>query len=132
MADLAQHAGEHGTFLMLDRAADLAEAKRPQRAAVTLALPDLALHLGDPDLRHLLVVLLLAEPAAFCLFLLLRDGFGGRSRSFRDDRCSLFNDGYLFGLRLRLGLRLRRRPPLPAAGPPPRPRPRQPLPSPRP
>src|ERR1700730_63829 len=96
MADLAQHAGEHGTFLMLDRAADLAEAKRPQRAAVTPALPDLALHLADPDRRHLLVVLLLAETAALRLLLLLRDRFGGRSRSFLDDPCTLLNDGYLF------------------------------------
>src|SRR5438094_12745 len=113
MADLAQHAGEHGTFLVLDRAADLAEAERPQRAAVALALADLALHLGDAHLRHLLVVLLLAETDTalrLLLRLLLRDRLGGRSRGFFNDRRRLFDDrGSLFDLRLGLDLRLRGR-----------------------
>src|SRR5437879_11506238 len=102
MADLAQHAIEHGARLMFNRAPDLAEAERPQRAAVALALPDLALHLGDAYLRHLLVVLLLAQAdAALRLRLLLGNRFRRRSRSFLDDR-RLFDDGNLFGLRLRL------------------------------
>src|SRR6266403_1195488 len=102
MADLAQHAGEDGAFLVLDGTPDLAEAERAQRAAVALALPDLALHLGDPHLRHLLVVLLLAQTdAALRLRLLLRDRLGGRSRGLFNDRRRLFDDsGSFFGLRL--------------------------------
>src|ERR1700674_4033056 len=102
MADFAQHAGEHGAFLVLDRATDFAEAKCSQRAAVALALTDLALYLCDPHLRHLLVVLLLAETdAALRLGLLLGDGLGRRRRSrrFLDDR-RLFDDGGFFDLRL--------------------------------
>src|SRR4051794_24077598 len=52
MADLAEHAVEDGPRLLLDRAADLAETERTQRAAVALALADLAPDLGDANLRH--------------------------------------------------------------------------------
>src|SRR5207253_6345174 len=69
VTDLPQHAGEHRTLLLLDGTADLAEAERAQRAAVALALADLAPHLGDPHLRHLLVVLLLAQAASLRLLL---------------------------------------------------------------
>src|SRR5258708_14424554 len=89
MADLAQHACEHRALLMLDRAADLAEAERAQRAAMALALADLAPHLGDLHFRHLLVVLLLAEPDA-ALRLLLRLGLCRRGRLL-DDR-NFFNN----------------------------------------
>src|SRR5258706_9177242 len=99
MADLAQHAGEHGALLVLNRAADLAKAKRPQRAAMAFALADLALHLGDAHLRHLLVVLLLAQTdAALRLCLLLGDGLSRRSRSFLDDGGRFFDDEGCFGL----------------------------------
>src|SRR6266852_5184666 len=120
MADLAQHACEHRALLMLDRAADLAEAERAQRAAMALALADLAPHLGDLHFRHLLVVLLLAEADA-ALRLLLRLGLC-RSGGLLDDRRFLGDgldrwrlldgssllDGGLFD-HLRLDLRLRRR-----------------------
>src|SRR3954451_17650379 len=52
MTDLAEHAVEDGPRLLLDRAADLAEPERAQRAAVALALADLAPDLGDANLRH--------------------------------------------------------------------------------
>ena len=52
MPDLAQHAVEHGALLLLGDAADLAEAERTERAAVPLALADLASDLGDAHLRH--------------------------------------------------------------------------------
>src|SRR3954447_9308190 len=52
MPDLAEHAVEDGPRLLLGRAADLAKPERAQRAAVTLALADLAPDLGDANLRH--------------------------------------------------------------------------------
>src|SRR5438105_3990841 len=52
MTDLAQHAREHGAVLVLRGPADLAEAERAQRAAVALALADLAADLRDADLGH--------------------------------------------------------------------------------
>src|SRR4029078_9316329 len=52
MADLSQHACEHRPVVLLDRPADLAEAERPQRAAMALTLADLAPDLGDADLAH--------------------------------------------------------------------------------
>src|SRR5260221_14778119 len=106
MADLAQHAGEDGAFLVLDGTPDLAEAERAQGAAVALALPDLALHLGDAHLRHLLVVLLLTETdAPLRLCLLLRDRLGGGGRGPFNERPRLFDhSGCLFCLRLCLDL----------------------------
>src|SRR3954452_7579766 len=83
MTDLAEHAVEDGPRLLLDRAADLAEPERAQRAAVALALADLAPDLRDPHLRHLALVLLLAADPA--LRLLLGDrlrGGGGSGRLF--------------------------------------------------
>src|SRR3954463_8329651 len=52
MANLAEHAVQDGPRLLLGRAADLAEPERAQRAAVALALADLAADLGDANLRH--------------------------------------------------------------------------------
>src|SRR5438128_11641966 len=52
MADLPQHTGELRALLPLDRAADLAEAERAQRAAVARGLADLTTRLGDLQLRH--------------------------------------------------------------------------------
>src|SRR3712207_1477809 len=52
VTDLPQHTGELRALRMLDRAADFPEAERAQRAAMALALPDLAAHLRDPHLRH--------------------------------------------------------------------------------
>src|SRR3712207_2748252 len=52
VANLPEHTGEHRALLVLGRAPDLAEAERAQRAAVPLALADLAADLGDADLRH--------------------------------------------------------------------------------
>src|ERR687888_1724537 len=52
MADLPKHACKDGPLVMLDAAADLAEAKRPQGTAVLAALPDLATNLGYPDFGH--------------------------------------------------------------------------------
>src|SRR3954451_4973940 len=52
MADLAEHAVQDGTRLLLDRAADLAEPNHAQCSAVALALADLAPDLGDAYLRH--------------------------------------------------------------------------------
>src|SRR5437762_8698538 len=52
MADLAQHAVEHGALLLLDRAADLSQTERAQRATVPLALADLRADLRDAHLRH--------------------------------------------------------------------------------
>src|SRR5436190_22279317 len=52
MTNLAQHAVEHGGLLVLGGAADLAEAERAQRAAMALALADLAADLRDLHLRH--------------------------------------------------------------------------------
>src|SRR3954468_12350640 len=52
MADLAQHPLQHGALLVLGAAADLAETERAQRAAMALALADLAADLGDPNLRR--------------------------------------------------------------------------------
>src|SRR5712691_5676555 len=86
MADLAKHACKHGAFLLLARAADLAQAERPQRAPVALALPNLAPYLGDLHLCHLRFVLLPAQTAP--LRLLLGDGLGRRlGHGLLDDRC---------------------------------------------
>src|SRR5688572_10637869 len=52
MANPAQHTGELRRLGMLGRAADLAEAEGAQRAPVARALTDLALHLGNANLRH--------------------------------------------------------------------------------
>src|SRR5207245_6360292 len=52
VADLAQHAGEHRGLRLLDAAPDLAEPERAQRAAVPLALADLASSLRDSHARH--------------------------------------------------------------------------------
>src|SRR5438132_4735441 len=52
MTHLAQHAREDRPIVVLDGLADLAEAERAQRAAVALALADLAADLRDADLRH--------------------------------------------------------------------------------
>src|SRR5712692_8707448 len=54
VADLSQHTRELRALLLLDTAADLAEAERPQRAAVARGLADLATSLCDLQLRHLL------------------------------------------------------------------------------
>src|SRR5215208_252401 len=52
VGDLSQHTGELRGVLVLDRPADLAEAERPQRAAVPLRLADLAPDLRDAQLAH--------------------------------------------------------------------------------
>src|SRR5919197_3463194 len=52
MADLPEHTGEGRGLLVLARAADLAEAERPQRAAVRARLADGATRLRDLQLRH--------------------------------------------------------------------------------
>src|SRR4051812_37332642 len=52
MADLAQHALEYRADFLLVAAADLAEPERAQRAAMPLALADLAPDLGDLHLGH--------------------------------------------------------------------------------
>src|SRR5579884_1575861 len=99
MADLAQHPLQDVRVLLLDRAPDLRQAEREQRAAVALALADLTADLGDAELRHLRVVLLLAR----ALRLLLGDRLGlrlrhGSLRSLDDGRngsCGLFDLGLL-------------------------------------
>src|SRR5262249_4598767 len=53
VADLSKHACDGGALVVLDGAADLAEAERSERAPVGLALPDLATNLRYPNLRHL-------------------------------------------------------------------------------
>src|SRR5712671_1888677 len=108
MADLPKHACKHGAFLLLARVADLAQAERPQRAAVALALADLAPYLGDLHFRHLRVVLLPAESAP--LGLLFGYGLGcrfGRRLGLRGCGCGglLLDDGHSLDLRF---LRLRR------------------------
>src|ERR1700724_2662986 len=57
MAHLAQHACQDGALVVLAAPADLAEAERAQRAAVPLALADLAPDLRDAHLRHQLLFL---------------------------------------------------------------------------
>src|SRR5689334_25196842 len=52
VANFPEHTRELRALLVLGGAADLAEAERPQRAAVLLALADLATRLGYPNLRH--------------------------------------------------------------------------------
>src|SRR5919198_2698953 len=90
MTHLAKHAREDRAVVVLDGLADLAEAERAQRAAVALALADLAADLRDADLRHLRV-LLPAQDAAPRLLLLRRRSLGGRL-------------GHSLGLRRRLRL----------------------------
>src|SRR5437660_4934560 len=52
VADFPQHTRELRALRALDRAADLAEPERPQRAAMTRGVPDLATRLRDLQLRH--------------------------------------------------------------------------------
>src|SRR5919197_1565627 len=52
VTDLPEHTGELGALVLLDRAADPAEAECPERAAVAFALPDPATRLRDLQLRH--------------------------------------------------------------------------------
>src|SRR6267154_1110705 len=94
MADLPKHACKHGAFLLLARVADLAQAERPQRATVALALADLAPYLGDLHFGHLRVVLLLTEAdAALRLRLLLGGGLRCRRRlGLRDCDLVAFGD----------------------------------------
>src|SRR4029079_1415984 len=52
MGDVPQLALQHRRVLVLDAAADLAEAERTDGAVVGLALADHAAHLGDLQRRH--------------------------------------------------------------------------------
>src|SRR4029453_255793 len=53
VADFSQHTEGLRSVLALDRAADLAQAQRPESAPVLLGLADLATRLRDRQLRHL-------------------------------------------------------------------------------
>src|SRR6266702_3738307 len=50
--DLAKHACEHRAVVVLGGLADPTEPERAERAAMLLALPDLATNLGYPNFRH--------------------------------------------------------------------------------
>src|SRR5467141_2663334 len=52
VADLSQHACEDRAFVVLGGLADPAEPERAERAAVLLALADLATNLRDANLCH--------------------------------------------------------------------------------
>src|SRR5712691_1848749 len=102
MGHFPEHACEHRAFVVLPRVADLAEAERAQRAAMALALADLAADLGDLHFRHLGVVLLPTETAPLRLFRLRRNNLC--DRLFNRDR--FFDSDWLFGLLARRPLRL--------------------------
>src|SRR5690242_21727782 len=57
MTHLSKHAVQHRAWLLLGRAADLAQPERAKRPAVLPALPDLGAHLRDANLGHLALLL---------------------------------------------------------------------------